>query len=340
MPKFISLACLIAVLFCSASHAGKHDDDDATGEAAKTATGLDSATPGTGSAWWQTAGIETQRLQAFTQQAEFNAHGTVVGLEPLLMLRQQYLVAQARQDGARARYQAGNLNLIRTQSLHEHDIVSTRRLEEQQAQWQSDQADLANSSARQQALVATGRLQWGDILTEWFILDQSKQAEAFLLRRAQLLEIILPANLSLKPGIDKIAVDRQGLRGQAITANLIAQAPTVDPVSQATRYFFAVQGPGWPAGTHVTAWIAGDAAKNVGVLLPENAVIRHLGQALVFVKTAQGEFERRTLSALQAVNQGYFVAGDLKPGDEVVTTGAQTLLSQELKTLLPQQDDD
>jgi hypothetical protein len=35
---------------------------------------------------------------------------------------------------------------------------------------------------------------------------------------------------------------------------------------------------------------------------------------------------------------GYFVSAALKPGEEIVTTGAQTLLSQQLKAQIPDED--
>lgn len=335
MPNYLNLVWLLLILLTVASHADDQNEEKAS-VVSHSASDSDQST----TSLQESAGLKTQILQAFDQPVEFAAYGAVISLEPLLILRQQFVAAQAQQQSAQARYQEADQNLQRTQNLHQHDIVSTRRLQEQQAQWRNDKANLSNSSTQQQTILASSRLQWGDALTDWFVQNSGKQAEPFIRNRAQILEIILPASFQLKPEIDKIAVNAQGHREQAIVADLISPAPTVDPVSQGVRYFFVVQGNTMPVGTHVSAWIAGGDQKNLGVLLPENALIWHLGHAFVFVKSARNEFDRHALPEIKRVDQGYFVSGDLKPGDEVVTIGAQTLLSRELKSQIPKEDDD
>ena len=335
MSKYLQTFCLlILILLVSvASHADQADDKpDVTGHSV--------IADDPHASWQASAGIKTQILQAFSQANETAAFGTVLSLESLIMLRQQYLAALAQQESAQARYQEASRNWQRTQNLHQHDIVSTRRLQEQQAQWQTDKAHLNASNLPPQSILASSRLQWGDTLTDWFILNRGNQSENFTHHRAQLIEIILPAHLKTPIAMTQIAVNSQGLRQQAMAASLISPAPTVDSISQGVRYFFAVQGSRMPIGTHVHAWIANDVETSSGVLAPESAVIWHMGQALVFIKAETGEFNRQILSDIKHVDQGYIVSAGLKPGDEVVTTGAQTLLSRELKALIPDEDDD
>lgn len=335
MHILIRFLYLTVILFSTSSHAARDDEDDSPQSPVADAVGSSAEAQ-----WPQTAGIKTQHLEASAQQPEFSAFGTVVNLEPLLALRQQFLAAQAQQDSAQAKYQEADQNLTRTQNLHQHDIVSTRRLQEQQAQWRNDKANLATSSYQQQTLVAASRLQWGDRLTEWFTQTNSKQAEQFLNHRAQLLQITLPANSRLAPDINTIDVDEHGQRDRAIKATLISQAPQVDPITQGERYFFKTEGRSMPFGAHISAWIASGNQDNVGVIIPESAVIWHLGQAFVFIKTANGKFDRHLLPELIPAKTGYFTSGGLKPGTEIVTTGAQSLLSQELKNLIPSEDND
>jgi hypothetical protein len=66
----------------------------------------------------------------------------------------------------------------------------------------------------------------------------------------------------------------------------------------------------------------------------------HLGQALVFVKVADQQFASRVVSAYSKTVGGYFVRSTLKAGEEVVSTGAQMLLSQEFKGQIPAEDND
>lgn len=339
MTLSIRFACLTFCLL-SAPLSLANDDDQALPKHDHAAQTPQSPSVDDDAGLQQYADIKTQPLVSSTIQPEFVAYGVVLGLEPLLALRQQYLAAQALQDSAAAKYQEADANLSRTRSLHQSDIVSTRRLQEQQAQWQTDKANLATSSYQQQTILASGRLQWGDTLTTWFTQHHGKQAERFLNHRAQLLQITLPANTSLPPGLKSLAVGTQGRRDLAIRATLISQAPQVDPITQGERYFFECEGHNLPFGAYLNAWIPSGSPGKTGVLIPESAVVWHLGQAHIFIKTAEGQFSRRTLTELVPDKNGYFAAAGFEPGEEIVITGAQTLLSDQLKNLIPNEDKD
>lgn len=341
MRTVISLICLTACITSALAIAAPDDDDNpSAGQSKSTSTSGNSPTLSLAPKTQQLAGIETQPLEAVQQQPEFLAYGTVLSLEPLLQLRQQFLAARTQQDSAKARYTEAHLNLSRTKDLHDQDIVSTRRLQEQQAQWQADKANLDATGYQQQAILTTSRLEWGEPLTDWFIQTPGKAAAQFLNHGAQLLQVTLPANLHLDPAIRSIVIDERGQRNHATQATLISASPRIDPVSQGERYFFKVEGRRIPFGAQVTAWIASDTKQTTGVFVPESALVWHLGQTFVFIKTADDEFSRKALPELMPVGHGYFVKGSLQAGEEIVIRGAQTLLSQELKSLIPSEDND
>lgn len=319
------------------------DDDDAPSSAAHAKQASSNADPEVlllDQAGQKLAGIQTQTLVRVRQTPEFAAYGTVVNPEPLLSIRQQFLAASAQQNSAQARYSEAAQNLSRTRDLHQQDIVSTRRLQEQQAIWQADKANLASNSYQQQLIAANSRLVWGDTLSNWFTHAQDKNAAQLLEHRAQLLQITLPASSRLDPGVKLIHIHERGQRQAALPATLISAAPQVDPVSQGPRYFFKCADCRLPFGTHVTAWIPEGGKADSGVNIPQPALVWHLGQAFVFIKTDAEHFSRRALKQYSSNSQGYFVADDLRSGEEIVTTGAQTLLSQQLKGLIPDEDKD
>lgn len=327
---------LVTVLLSATTQVVADDDDDRPSQPSASNSAATSAE----ASLQHNAGIKTQRLQATTRPTEFSTYGKVVSLEPLLTLRQQYLAAQAQQDSAAAKYQEADLNLNRTRNLHQQDIVSTRRLQEQQALWRNEKAKLATSNYQQQTILAASRLQWGNTLTRWFTQNQGQQAEQFLSHRAQLLQITLSANMRLAQDVTSIEVDEHGRRDQAIKATLISPSPQVDPVTQGERYFFKIEGRSLPFGAHITAWITYGKQESAGVIIPENAVVWHLGQAFVFIKSEEGEFSRRLLAEQIPIKGGYFAASGFKADEDIVVSGAQTLLSQELKNLIPDEDDD
>jgi hypothetical protein len=65
-----------------------------------------------------------------------------------------------------------------------------------------------------------------------------------------------------------------------------------------------------------------------------------MDQALVYIKTGEDTFSRRTLAHYSATADGYFIPDALNPGEQVVTLGAQMLLSEELRGQIPKEDDD
>ena len=336
---------LIGLYFCifgfTALATPDADDQSTSAATSNSPTPDDAATLGLAAKSQIIAGIKTQILAAEQQQPELTVYGTAINLEPLLQLRQQYLAAHAQQDSAKAKFNETHLNLSRTQNLHKQDIVSTRRLQEQQAQWQADKANFDASGYQEQNILAASRMAWGDILTDWFILKQNKAVEDYLLHKVQLLQITLPPEVKFADNLRTILIDEHGNRSAAVAATFISKSPKIDPLTQGESYFFQTKTRSIPFGAHITAWIRDNHTHKNGVNIPKSALIWHLGQAFVFVKSSDQQFSLRALANNYTPSlQGYFVIGTLQPGEEIVTTGAQTLLSQHLKALIPSEDKD
>ncbi|WP_232529269.1 efflux RND transporter periplasmic adaptor subunit [Methylomonas koyamae] len=341
MRSAYALACLLGSFsLLAAAAATDGDDAPAPAKTAAAPARPQGDTLELDAAGQALAGIRSEPLRAARRQPETTAYGTVLNPEPLLAVRQQFLAASAQQAGARSRFSEAEHNLNRTRDLHRQDIVSTRRLQEQQAIRDADQANLAANSYQQQLIVANSRLTWGDTLTEWFTRPEHKAAAELLEHRAQLLQITLPAGTRLEPGTVRIQADPAGQRQTALGADLVSAAPQADPVTLGQRYFFKCSQCRWPLGTHITVWLPSGPAGESGVDVPQSALVWHMGQDWVFVKTDATHFSRRPLAAYSANGAHYFVGEGLHPGEEIVTAGAQTLLSQMLKAQIPEEDDD
>lgn len=288
----------------------------------------------------QLAGIRTQRLSQSDSLPEYQAFGTAIPLDGLLSLRQQYLYNLTQQQSAHAKNTEAQLNLTRTRQLHEQDIVSNRRLQEQQAQATNEHAALDASHYQQAILLNNCRMEWGETLCQWFTDPQAKQLNSFLNQTTQLIQITLPPGKQLAPQVKDIMIDNNGKRETAIAATLIANAPRIDPITQGLRYFFKSSNRAMAYGSHLTAWIIDTTIQPSGVSLPRSAVVRYNGESYVFIKTATTEFSRHALTDLVANQTCCFSSMQLDAGDEIVISGAQTLLSQQLNHRIPEEDDD
>ena len=62
------------------------------------------------------------------------------------------------------------------------------------------------------------------------------------------------------------------------------------------------------------------------------ALVRHEGQVFVYLQKADEKFEREEVKLDLPLKDGWLVRGEISAGDKVVVTGAQQLLSEELKS--------
>src|SRR5579859_843214 len=90
--------------------------------------------------------------------------------------------------------------------------------------------------------------------------------------------------------------------------------------------------PGIRPGVPVTASVPVEGEPLKGVVVTKTAVVRYLGKSWVYVVAPDGGFDRKEISAERPMPDasGFFVIEGLKPGDQIVTTGAASLLSQEV----------
>jgi hypothetical protein len=73
-------------------------------------------------------------------------------------------------------------------------------------------------------------------------------------------------------------------------------------------------------------------------VVPEGAVVRTGDRAWAYAQIAPTQFERRQLEVSMPAARGWFVTSGFTAGDQVVVTGAQALLSEELKSQIQVKD--
>ena len=238
------------------------------------------------------SGIETITLKPVNYHAEFTAYGKAINIQPLVALRNRYLVALTERSSAKAKFKQAEQNLNRQQDLYRNGVSSKRNLQEQQAQWQSYKAQVDATDFQGKAIIDEALLNWGKELAEWALSSNSDKLGAFLSGRKTLLQITLPANKHLTDNIQTIYIDASGNRSKARKAELISVAAQTEAVAQGESYYFQTGDKNIITGMNVTAWIPEQNAKLTGVIIPKSALIWYMGQAFVYLKTAEETFSR------------------------------------------------
>ena len=85
--------------------------------------------------------------------------------------------------------------------------------------------------------------------------------------------------------------------------------------------------------------IAESKKKLNGVEIPTDSVVRYAGKSWIYMQTQSDEFERINISENFPTSDGFFTT-EITKDKVVVTEGAQTLLSEELKHLITNENED
>jgi membrane fusion protein, multidrug efflux system len=93
-------------------------------------------------------------------------------------------------------------------------------------------------------------------------------------------------------------------------------------------------------GLALTAYLKLPGSPHPGVIVPTSAVVHFDGKTFAFAQIGPDRFVRKEISTGHPVESGYFVDADFVPGDRVVVTGAQALLSEEFKSQTEMKDND
>ena len=68
------------------------------------------------------------------------------------------------------------------------------------------------------------------------------------------------------------------------------------------------------------------------VLIPRSSILRHEGKDWVYLLRAPGEFVKRPVDLVTPLATGWLISKGIEANSVVVSVGAQTLLSEELKS--------
>lgn len=288
--------------------------------------------------------IEVAPLAAVSREPEVGADATVLDLQPLFDLHNR--LASARADVATFTAQAASsrAQYERSRALFADDRnISQKSLQDTQSAMQADAAKLQAAQATLGGLDGAMRQQFGDALANAAAASESKPGSKLFQRlqsgQAVVLRVTLPASFGTAPPAH-IAVDAPD--GHAVPAQKLSASPLADPAVQGSPWLYvaSVANEALPANLHTSARVPTSSQALAGLLVPERAVVWYGGQTWVYVRTAPERFTRRYV---QMSNEGvvgnvgdvgahgFMVTSGFHAGEQIVTQGAQLLLSEELK---------
>lgn len=266
----------------------------------------------------KTIDLQTTALEPASSAPEVKGFGRVLDASPLAAMVSEIVAVQAAGDASEA-------DLNRLKALAVQGNASERALQAAVAATARDRAQVESARLR----LAAG---WGQVIAGR--QDLPTLARSLVSQESALVQIDVPAGewsgeLPISARMNLLKEETK-----PINAGFVSPAPMVDPQTQGRGFLFLVvtNQSGLVPGMAVVGFLKllGEVAK--GVVVPESAVIRHENKCWVYVQKDAGKFIRQEIVLNQPSGSGWFVTSGVHPNERVVVAGAQTLLSEELKS--------
>ena len=274
------------------------------------------------------SGIRTEPLSAVNYRAETAAYGTVLDLQPLIDLRTRYASALADADAARATAAASRQEYQRSRLLYQdNQNLALKTYQAAQAAYQADQAKARVAALNTQNIQATVWQQFGATLGHWAFDAHAPEFARLLNRQDVLLRVTLPLDDGMvAPAQIQISANND----RRLPAHLVSSSPQSDPAIQGSAFIYRAAAP-IAAGTHIAAYLPTANQITHGTLIPAGAIVWYGGQPWAYKQIDAAHFGRYPVAQQFPMQGGFFVTQGFKPGQRVVVSGAQLLLSEELR---------
>lgn len=288
------------------------------------------------------SGIVASPLVASAYQSALSSFGTALGMDAYNELRTRYLAARAEAEVVRASLANNRQEYQRMLQLNRDDHnVSDRAVAAAEAAWKADEAKLAAAETAAAGIRDTIRQQWGGTLASWATQQAAGEAlQGLLQHRDVLLQVTLPYDAATPGKNSTLTAEPAGTRGEAVRAIFVSASPQTDAAIQGKTFFYRAPAGNLRTGMRVAVHLAQAGKAPSGIVVPASAVVWYGGKAWVYQKQGADRFIRRQVATEREAGDGWFNTGGLKAGDEVVTSGAQLLLSEEFKFQITNENED
>ncbi|MEO6118175.1 MAG: hypothetical protein ABIP37_03790 [Methylotenera sp.] len=294
--------------------------------------------------------IKTSPIKASTHQSTVTSYGNVVNIDSLMELRARYIAAKAEAQlistsAARNKSEYARLHALNLDDKNVSDKVVAAAL----ADVKADEAKLFAAEASAKNIADTMRQTWGPVLTQFATNNNSGGLfENLINYNEALIQITLPFNSPEPATNSEIKISPSASPTNNISARYLSRAPQNTGAIQGKTYFYHAKHADLRAGMQVTVISLSTSSniksKSSGIIIPNEAVIWYGGKPWVYHKIGNDQFSRLPINTDVETENGWFQQGDskvsLKPSDEVVTSGAQLLLSEEFKSQITNENED
>jgi hypothetical protein len=289
-----------------------------------------------------TAGLEFSEMESISVKPEFNAYAEIIDVEPIVTLKTEYESILAQQRVLSSDLINHNKILQRAEALHKAKSLSTRDLEKNRADRDLKSSQLSAINTRLNNVKYKIKSLWGDELAS-YILEKDKfpELDALMSYKTLLVLLSLPKDRALDQYQQKVFVSDINERDSSIVASYLDKANRVSNPIYGESYIYSVSTERFRVGMRLFAWIEDNNNTAEGYFIPDSAVIWYANKSWMYLKHGENLFVRKPLVNARKIKHGWLLKDKkLVTNDLIVTRGGQTLLSEEFKWAIPDEEDD
>src|SRR3954469_8439606 len=252
-------------------------------------------------------GLKTQPLEKVELSPEIKAYGKVLDPTPLATL----LIEQTT---AKASFELSSKEYERVKQLFSQgQNASARAVETAEATMKKDQVQLQSVQARLD--LALGAAAAGKF-------DLSKLVDSLVHFKAALIRLDVPMTEKLSSAPTGARVGTAADEENLVESVYLGPATSTDLQLQGRGYLFLVETNPPSPGALVNGWLKLPGEPESGVVVPREALVRHEGEAFLYVQTGDETFVRKEIELEHPLAKGWFVEKGLKANANVVVVGA------------------
>ncbi|MDB6031170.1 MAG: hypothetical protein JWM16_1508 [Verrucomicrobiales bacterium] len=261
-------------------------------------------------------GLKTEPLERAELSPEIKAYGKVQDPTPLATLLIDQTTAKASLDASSKEYERVKQLFAAGQN------ASARAVEAAEAMMKKDRIQL-------DAIQSRLALAMGPEAASK--LELPKLVESLLQLKAALVRMDVPLTEKLTGHPAGARIASAASQETFTDATYLGASASADPQFQGQGFLFLVQTNPPPPGSSVIGWLKLPGEPDTGVVVPREAIVRHEGEAFIYVQEGEDIFVRKELELEHPLGNGWFIEKGLKAKQSIVVQGAQQLLSEEFK---------
>ena len=331
-PIRIFIAPLLMVTFLGAcqNRLDKHDEDHQAQskkgpaqifvENGQTVLTLDTPTQ-------KRLGLELATLSPTVARAKATLPAVVLSVQDLTAFRNNYIATQAQLQKSTLEADVARKEYTRLKALFDQNQnISEKSLQRAEGTLQANEVDVRAGEQELTLQSSVVRQEWGSVVAQWAVAGSPELQRVFD-QREVLVQMTVPSDATFEAP-KTVSLEIPG--GGQTAARLVSTYPRIDPRIQGRSFLYiAPSHLGLAPNINLVAHVSvGNQMK--GLIVPTSAVVWSEGKAWAYLETSPEHFARRVVATETPVDSGFLVAEGFSAGDEVVTKGAQALLSEEL----------